>query len=122
MHTATLTEGMRDPRTLTGGNANKFGLMFQTYMMQGQITHLLFKRGLIPKDLWETEMGITAALLAPPGVRQWWDVGGKDQVTPEFSALMESTPPGHAFGWTAGEGFTSLEQAVRSAPPSEPGA
>ena len=113
---------MADSRALTGENAHKFGLMFQTYMMQGQITHLLFKRGLVPKDLWEAEMGMTAALLAPPGVRQWWDVGGKGQVTPEFATLMESTPPGHAFGWTAGEGFTSLEQAVRSAPPSEPGA
>ena len=111
--------GMQDPKTL-GDNAVRFGLAHQTYMMQGQITHLLFKRGLIPRDLWETEMGITAALLTSPGSRQWWDIAGKGQVTPEFSALMESTPPGQVFGWTEEDGFTSLENSVGSVSSSEP--
>ncbi len=65
--------GMRDPKTSTGGKAIRLGLMHQTYLMQGQITHLLFKRGLIPRDLWKTEMSINAGLLAQPGVRQWGD-------------------------------------------------
>ena len=121
MGSETIIAGMRDPRTL-GDNAVKFGLLHQTYMMHGQITHMFFKRGLIPTDLWETEMGITAALLLTPGARQWWDAGGKGQVTPEFAALMESTPPGQVFGWTAEDGFTSLEQAVGSVAPSGPSA
>ena len=111
----TIIKGMQDSKTL-GDNAVRFGLAHQAYMMQGQVTHLLFKRGLIPRDLWETEMGITAALLSPPGVRQWWDVGGRGQVTPEFAALMESTQPGQVFGWTEEHGFTSLDEAVGSEP------
>ena len=106
-----LLGGMRDARSL-GKDAAKFGLMHQTYLMQGQITHLLFERGLIPKNLWETEMGITAGLLEPTGVRQWWEVAGKGQVTPEFAALMESTPRGPMFGWTEEDGFVTLEDAV----------
>ena len=121
MGSEKILAGMRDARSL-GDNAVKFGLMHQTYMMHGQITHLLFKRGLIPKDLWETEMGITAGLLHPPGARQWWDAGGKGQVTPEFAALMASTPPGSLFGWTEEDGFTTLEQSVGYVAPREPSA
>ena len=42
---ATVHEGMRDSRRLTESDSVAFGLMFQTYMMHGQVTHLLFKRG-----------------------------------------------------------------------------
>lgn len=116
---ATVQEGMRDSRRLTESDSVAFGLMFQTYMMHGQVTHLLFKRGLIPRDLWETEMGINAGLLTPQGVRQWWEAGGRGQVTPEFADLMESTPPGTTFGWTAEKGYGPLAEALDRRDPGE---
>ena len=94
--------------------------MLQTYLMHGQVTHLLFKRGLIPRDLWETEMGTNAGLLAQPGVRQWWEAGGRSQVTPEFADLMESTPPGPMFGWTPEKGFGALADAIGPVGAAEP--
>ncbi len=117
---AAVYQGMRDSRSLTESDSVAFGLMFQTYMMHGQVTHLLFKRGLIPRDLWKTEMGINAGLLTAPGVRQWWEAAGHGQVTPEFSDLMQSTPPGPMFGWTPEEGFGPLSAAVGRAGPAEP--
>ena len=117
---ATVQEGMRDSRRLTENDSAAFGLMFQTCMMHGQVTHLLFKRGLIPRDLWETEMGINAGLLTPPGVRQWWEAAGRDQVTPEFADLMESTPPGAMFGWTVEKGYVPLAEALSQTRPGEP--
>jgi hypothetical protein len=116
---ATVHEGMRDSRRLTESDSVAFGLMFQTYMMHGQVTHLLFKRGLIPRDLWETEMAINAGLLAPPGVRQWWEAGGRGQVTPEFAKLVESTPPGPTFGWAVDRGYVALAEALDEADPEE---
>ncbi len=116
MPSDTIQNGMRDARSL-GKDAVKFGLMHQTYMMQGQVTDLLFQRGLIPKNLWETEMGITAGLLEPAGTRQWWDVAGKGQVTPEFAALMESTQQGPMFGWTEEDGFVALASATAAEQP-----
>ena len=109
---ATVYRGMADSRALTLSDSVAFGLMFQTYMMHGQVTHLLFNRGLIPRDLWETEMGLNAGLLTPPGVRQWWETAGRAQVTPEFADLMESTPPGPMWGWTPQKGFGPLADAV----------
>jgi len=117
---ATVMRGMRDSRSLTESDSVAFGLMFQTYLMHGQVTHLLFKRGLIPRDLWETEMGINAGLLTPPGVHQWWEAAGRGQVTTEFADLMESTPPGPMFGWTPTDGFGPLAASVDRAGPAEP--
>ncbi len=117
---AMLQTGFRDSRSISESDAVTFGLMIQEYFMQAQMTDLLFQRGFIPKNLWETEMGINAGLLAAPGVRQWWDAGGRGQVTAEFAALLESTPPGSVFGWTQEAGYTSLEEAFRAAPPAAP--
>ena len=108
----TVLSGMRDSRSLTQSSFHAWGLMLQTYVMHGQVTHLLFKRGLVPKDLWEIEMGITKGLLTPPGVRQWWEVAGRGQVTPEFAELMDSAKPGPMWGWTPTEGFVPLAAVV----------
>jgi hypothetical protein len=42
-----------------------------------------------------------------PGIRQWWDAGGKTQTTPEFAQLIESIDISEhrAFNWNKEEGF-----------------
>jgi len=117
----TLLSGMQDSRSLTPSNFHEFGLMFQTYAMQGQVTHLLFKRGLVPKALWEIEMGTTKGLLSSSGVCQWWEVAGRGQVTPEFAALLDSTQPGPMCGGTPADGFAPLATAVERFAPGRPG-
>ena len=63
---------------------------------------------------------INAGLLATPGVRQWWEAGGRRQVTPEFADLMAKTTPGPMFGWTPEVGFGPLVAAVGQAGPADP--
>jgi len=49
--------------------------------------------------------------LAQPGVRQWWDAGGKTQLTPEFLSLIESSEsPSSPWFWKEGIGFVSEEK------------
>ncbi len=64
-------------------------------------------------------MGIKAGLLTPPGVRQWWEAAGRGQVTPEFAELMESTPPGPMFGWTAEKSYVPLPEALGQTDPED---
>ncbi len=58
------------------------------------------------KNLWETEINRAACHLAYPGVRQWWDAGGKTQLTPQFVKLIESVETSATtWDWESGRGF-----------------
>lgn len=49
-------------------------------------------------------------MLSLPGVRQWWDAGGKTQLTPSFVELMEATHSGMTvWGWEEGQGFVTYD-------------
>ena len=73
----------------------------------GQAVNRLYEKRTIDRSTWEIEMRIVASTLKYPGVRQWWDVGGKTQITPEFAQLIESIDISdhRAFNWNKEEGF-----------------
>ena len=44
--------------------------------------------------------------LADPGVRQWWDAGGKTQLTPSFVDFLESIQSNiHTWSWDEDRGY-----------------
>ena len=61
---------------------------------------------------------VDAGILSAPGVRQWWDAGGKTQLTPQFVELMESIQSSiTTWSWEAGRGFYPDDDLVRSREP-----
>ena len=66
----------------------------------------MYRSGSLDEELWRSEVNRAAGMLALPGVRQWWDAGGKTQLTPQFVELMESTQSDMTiWGWQEGRGF-----------------
>ena len=88
-------------------------------MQMAQATDYLYRSGSLDPELWEAEMNRAAAILAMPGVRQWWDAGGKTQLTPTFVERLESTRSKVKYWtWDSERGFFAsdrLERAPKSA-------
>ena len=83
---------------------------------QYQTTFVLHERGMIDDDLFDVEMKMAARNLQIPGVRQWWEAGGKNQMLPRFRRALESTDPGDDahWAWTKEHGFVSRDQIEES--------
>lgn len=82
------------------GHANSAALSHETYaayamlhmslMQMAQSTHYLYLSDAIDEELWRAEISRAAGILTAPGVRQWWEAGGKTQLTPTFVEFIES--------------------------------
>jgi hypothetical protein len=85
--------------------------MFHLAIMQmAQSADYLYRAGNLDKDLWTAEMNRAAGILAAPGVRQWWDAGGKTQLTPRFAETLESTQSSIRYWtWEAGRGYVGSD-------------
>lgn len=98
------------------GHIDSSNLTFETWVSYA-MTHLslfqmaqsadfLYRAGLLDQELWEAEMNRAAGFLGGPGVRQWWDAGGKTQLTPRFVEFLESAETTIKYWtWDAQRGF-----------------
>jgi hypothetical protein len=78
--------------------------MFQ----MAQSTDYLYREGSLDRELWELEMDRAAGILSIHGVRQWWDAGGRTQLTPGFVEFLESRQSGVTLWyWDDIQGYTS---------------
>ncbi len=69
-------------------------------------TNYLYRSGSLDRGLWDAEMNRAAGILAFPGVRQWWDAGGKTQLTPSFVDFLESIQSNiHTWSWDKDRGY-----------------
>ncbi len=98
---------LADSRSLTEETWAPFGFWCQSWMNVGQAVNRLYEQRVIDRSTWEIEMRIVASLLEYPGIRQWWDAGGKTQITPGFAKLIESVDIGghRGFNWNKEAGF-----------------
>ena len=109
-----LSRGWLDSRELSPETFIQFAQWVLSVMQMAQSTNYLYRQGSLDHNLWETEISRAALFLTAPGVRQWWDAGGRTQLTPEFVTLLESTTSkATTWAWTAEEGFVSLEMPGR---------
>ena len=106
-----LHAGMYDSANLSAETQLPFALWHLGFFQMIQATDYLYRSGSIDEALWASEIDRGAIHLRLPGVRQWWDSGGKSLLTPEFVKLIESTEPPHAgWSWKEGIGFVSEEE------------
>ena len=74
--------------------------MFHLSMVQmAQATHYLYLQGALDEELWQTEMRRIAGVLSLTGVRQWWEAGGRTQLSPSFVSFIESVEPDEVVRW-----------------------
>ena len=110
--------GNIDSANLSEGSFVSFAMWNMGVMQMVQAVDYLYRSGSLDRNLWEAEINRAAGILSVPGVRQWWDAGGKTQLTPQFAELMESTQSSIAYwDWDADRGFFSNDEIVT---PREP--
>ncbi len=106
-----IADGMVDSSNLTAGSQMPFAMWHFSYFQQIQATDYLYQIETLDRALWEAEIHRAAVHLELPGVRQWWDAGGKTQLTPEFVELIESTQSKSTrWSWDDEKGFVADER------------
>lgn len=104
-------EGLYDSASLTKDTNLPFALWTFGYFQMVQATDYLYKSGSIDEAIWESEINRAVIHLGQPGVRQWWDAGGKTQLTPDFIKLIESSgSPSARWFWKEGTGFVPEDE------------
>ncbi|HSM03861.1 MAG TPA: hypothetical protein VK858_04540 [Longimicrobiales bacterium] len=106
----TLSRGWMDSSALDQETFIQFAMWVFGVMQMAQATDRLYRRGMVDESLWTTEMQRAALFLTAPGIRQWWDAGGRTQLTPEFVTRIESIPSRlTTWGWDPQAGFVSFD-------------
>ena len=109
--------GNVDSTNLTSDTFVAFAMVNIAIMQMAQSTDYLYRSGSLDRELWEAEMNRAAGILAAPGVRQWWDAGGKTLLTPRFAEFLESTQSNIAYwNWDAERGFAGGDKMDYPAP------
>jgi hypothetical protein len=100
------TRGFTDSVELTEDSWIAFAYWNIGFMQMAQAIDYLYRSGSLEEDLWAQEIDRARLILGLPGVRQWWDSGGRTQFTPDFVELMESKETSMTpFGWQKDRGF-----------------
>ena len=117
---AIVSRGHPNSANLTSESAIAYAMFHMSMLQMAQSTHYLYLEGSLDRELWQSEMDRAAGILSIPGVRQWWDAGGRTQLTPSFVEFLESRKPGVTIWyWDEGKGFTADGDFGRNKEPSE---
>jgi hypothetical protein len=102
---------LNDSRNLSEDSWISVASWFLNNMRQYQTTYMLHEKGMIDDDLFAMEMRMAARNLSIPGIRQWWDAAGKNQLLPRFCRALESMDPGSSahWAWTKERGYVSRD-------------
>jgi hypothetical protein len=104
---AIVSRGHPNSANLTSDTYIAYAMFHMSMLQMAQSTHYLYQQGSLDKELWEAEMYRAAAIINIPGVRQWWDAGGKSQLAPSFVEYLESLNPdvSKTWNWDDGQGL-----------------
>lgn len=109
---AIIAAGNRDSTNLTEESFTTHALIQLSLFQMAQSADYLYRQGALDPVLYEAEMNRVAGFLSYPGVRQWWDAGGKSAVTPEFAALIESRSSNlESWDWDAERGYFRIQES-----------
>ena len=109
--------GGLDSSNLTLESCASYAQTHLAIYQMAQSADYLYREGVLDQELWEAEMNRAAGYLAIRGVRQWWDAGGKTQITPRFAEYLESIQPTITnFNWEAGRGFFFSDKWIMRLP------
>ena len=100
------TRGFTDSADLSEDSWVAFAYWNIGFMQMAQAVDYLYRSGSLDHALWASEIDRARLILALPGVRQWWESGGRTQFTQEFVELIESKETSMTpFNWQEGRGF-----------------
>ena len=106
-----VTQGSMDATKLTEESRLSFMMQHIAIMQMAQSTDYLYRSGSLDRELWEAEMNRVRGILSFPGVRQFWDAGGKHHLTPRFVRFLESTQSSIVgVAWDSEHGFFRDEE------------
>jgi hypothetical protein len=82
----------------------------------------LSDEGVVDDELFTVEMRMAARNLQIPGIRQWWNAGGRNQMSPRFTEALEAFDPGKGanWAWTKETGFVSSDEIESLSLDSQP--
>ena len=105
---AIVSSGHPDSANLTKETYIAYAMFHMSMLQMAQSTHYLYLQGSLDKELWQSEMDRAALIISMPGVRQWWEAGGKTQLNPSFVIFLESIESKTTkWNWDEERGFTS---------------
>ncbi len=108
-------KGIADATQLDEDTEIAFGALNHSAFQMWQSIDYLYRMGAVEEGLWRAEISRAAGHLhLNPGVKQWWDAGGRTQLAPAFVELLETTRTDIGiWGWSAIKGYHTLsDQAV----------
>lgn len=100
---AIISSGHGNSANLTNKTYIAYAMFHFSMLQMAQSTHYLYLEGALDEELWKSEMQRAAGVLSLPGVRQWWNAGGRTQVSPSFAAFIESVDPKDTIRWNWNE-------------------
>jgi len=107
-----IAAGNRDSTNLTEETFTTHALIQLSLFQMAQAAHYLHRQGALDSALYEAEMNRVAGFLSYPGVRQWWDAGGRSAVTPEFAEFIESRSSSlESWDWDADRGYFRIQES-----------
>ena len=114
-HSKAIALGNVDSANLNKDNFVAFAMTMMSVMQMTQSANYLYQSGSLDYELWKSEMNRAAGFLTLPGVRQWWEAGGKTQLTPGFVELVESVDTTmDTWNWKEDIGFFRDEEIMKS--------
>ena len=87
---AVVSAGHEDSTKLSRENYIAYAMFHMSLLQMAQSTHYLYLQGSLDEELWRSEMDRAVGVLSLPGVRQWWEAGGRTQLAPGFVEFIES--------------------------------
>ncbi len=103
---AVLWKGAMSSKNLSEETQVAFNLWCWQYFAMIQATHQLFFAGAVDEGVWGRELQRAVGGLRVPGFKEWWEAGGRSQLSPDFVALVESTHLDiQAIDWSPERGF-----------------
>ena len=94
-----VAKGHVDSSNLSEETYIAYAMYHMSLMQMAQSAHYLYLEGALDEELWEAEMRRASAILSLPGVRQWWNAGGRTQLSPSFVKYVESLESDQTVRW-----------------------
>lgn len=103
---AMMLPGWDDARNLDKSTYGPFMIWCRQYFLMQQAQYHLYRSGVIDGAIWQSNLEDMLAFYRFPGIREWWDAGGKTTFTPDFISVVEESE-GHAtmIAWSEDRGF-----------------
>lgn len=87
---SVFTRAIETPRGLSSAEAWSLSEWLTSAIVMRQNEFRQFRLGLLEREAWEQSEQVVLMLLGFPWSRNWWQVMGREQATPEFAAHVDA--------------------------------